>query len=104
MSTPGSQSVPSASLTIIGAPAFTGSCSISVVGLGLDVMTLTPLTRNILLPAGLTCTTVNLASTDTVVATYQSGTGTKNISLTSTNGSTGTATLPSGSTRPPAST
>jgi hypothetical protein len=68
-----------------------------VIGLGLDVMTLTPLTRNILLPAGLSCTTVNLAKTDTVVATYQSGTGTKNLALTSTNGTTWTATLPSGS-------
>jgi Tfp pilus assembly protein PilV len=94
---PGTQSVPSASLTIIGAPAFTGNCSISVVGLGLNIVSLTPLTRNTLLPAGLTCTTVNLAKTDTVVATYQSGTSTKNISLTSTNGTTWTATLPSGS-------
>lgn len=94
---PGSQAVPAATLTLIGAPAFSGNCSISVVGLGLNVITLTPLTRNTLLPAGLTCTTVNLAKTDSVVATYQSGTGTKNLAMTSTNGSTWTATLPSGS-------
>ncbi|HVW80675.1 MAG TPA: type II secretion system protein [Mycobacteriales bacterium] len=94
---PGSQAVPAASLTLIGAPAFS-SCSVSVVGLGLNVITLTPLTRNSLLSAGLTCTTVNLSSSDSVVASYQSGTGTKKLSMTSTNGSTWTATLPSGST------
>jgi hypothetical protein len=58
---------------------------------------LTPLTRNTLLPAGLSCTTTNLSKNDTVVATYQSGTTTKNISLTSTDGSSWSATLPSGS-------
>jgi hypothetical protein len=40
---------------------------------------------------------VNLASTDSVIASYQSGTGTKNITMTSSNGTTWTATLPSGS-------
>jgi type II secretory pathway pseudopilin PulG len=93
---PGSQAVPSKSLTIIGAPAFTGNCSVSVAGLGLNIISLMLLTRNTLLPAGLTCTTVNLASTDSVVATYQSGTGTRTATLTSTNGTTWTATLPSG--------
>jgi prepilin-type N-terminal cleavage/methylation domain-containing protein len=94
---PGSQAVPSASLTLIGAPAFSGNCSVSVVGLGLNVITLVPLTRNTLLSAGLTCTTVNLAKTDSVVATYQSGTTTKNLTMTSSNGTTWTATLPAGS-------
>ncbi|HEX3898228.1 MAG TPA: type II secretion system protein [Mycobacteriales bacterium] len=94
---PGSQAVPTTSLTLIGAPAFSGNCSVSVVGLGLNVITLLPLTRNTLLGAGLTCTTVNLASTDSVIASYQSGTGTKNITMTSSNGTTWTATLPSGS-------
>ncbi|HVY09683.1 MAG TPA: prepilin-type N-terminal cleavage/methylation domain-containing protein [Mycobacteriales bacterium] len=94
---PGSQAVPSTSLAIVGAPAFAGSCKIQVLGLGLNVITLTPLTRNTLLPAGLSCTTTNLSKNDTVVATYQSGTTTKNISLTSTDGSSWSATLPSGS-------
>jgi Tfp pilus assembly protein PilV len=94
---PGSQAVPTVSLTLIGAPAFSGSCSVSVVGLGLNVITLVPLTRNTLLPAGLTCTTVNLSKTDSVVAAYQSGTSTKNLTMTSTNGTTWTATLPAGS-------
>ncbi|HEX3708082.1 MAG TPA: hypothetical protein VHV76_15760 [Mycobacteriales bacterium] len=94
---PGSQAVPTASLTIIGAPAFSGNCTINVAGLGLNVMTLVPLTRNTLLPAGLSCTTVNLSKTDTVIATYQSGTTTKNIALTSSNGTSWSATLPSGS-------
>jgi hypothetical protein len=94
---PGSQAVPTATLTLIGAPAFSGNCSISVVGLGLNVITLVPLTRNTLLPAGLTCTTANLSKTDSVVAAYQSGTTTKNLTMTSTNGTTWTATLPGGS-------
>jgi hypothetical protein len=94
---PGSQAVPSVSLTLIGAPAFSGNCTINVAGLGLDVITLTPLTRNTLLAAGLTCTTVNLSKTDSVVATYQSGTSTKNITMSSSNGSTWTGTLPAGS-------
>jgi type II secretory pathway pseudopilin PulG len=89
--------VPTASLTLIGAPAFSGNCSVSVVGLGLNVITLVPLTRNTLLPAGLTCTTANLSKTDSVVAAYQSGTSTKNLTMTSTNGTTWTATLPAGS-------
>ncbi|HVT22448.1 MAG TPA: hypothetical protein VHE57_13790 [Mycobacteriales bacterium] len=95
---PGSQAVPSKTLTLIGAPAFSGSCSVSVAGLGLNVITLIPLTRNTLLPAGLTCTTVNLDKTDTVTATYQSGTGTRTLALTSTNGTTWTGTLPAGTT------
>lgn len=95
---PGSQAVPSKSLTIVGAPAFSNNCSVSVAGLGLNVISLVPLTRKTLLGAGLTCTTENLAKTDSVVATYQSGTGTASISLTSTNGTTWTATIPSGTT------
>ncbi|HWC33803.1 MAG TPA: type II secretion system protein [Mycobacteriales bacterium] len=93
---PGTQAVPSAALTIVGAPAFSGNCSVSVAGLGLNIISLTPLTRNSLLPAGLSCTTVNLSKTDTVTATYQSGTGTRTATLTSTNGTTWTATIPSG--------
>jgi type II secretory pathway pseudopilin PulG len=93
---PGTQAVPSVSLSIVGAPAFSGNCSVSVAGLGLNIISLAPLTRNTLLPAGLTCTTVNLSKTDTVSATYQSGTGTRSINLSSTNGATWTATLPSG--------
>jgi Tfp pilus assembly protein PilV len=93
---PGSQAVPSKSLTILGAPAFSGNCSVSVAGLGLNVISLLLLTRNTLLPAGLSCTTVNLAKTDTVTATYQSGTGTRTVTLTSSNGTNWTATLPAG--------
>ncbi|HVT65702.1 MAG TPA: hypothetical protein VHD81_11145 [Mycobacteriales bacterium] len=94
---PGSQAVPSKTLTILGAPAFTGSCSVSVAGLGLNIISLVPLTRNTLLPAGVSCTTTNLAKTDSVVATYQSGTGTKSLTLTSSNGTTWTGTIASGS-------
>lgn len=94
---PGSQAVPSKALTIIGAPAFSGSCSVSVAGLGLNIVSLVPLTRNTLLPAGLACTTVNLAKTDSVVATYQSGTSTRNVTLTSSNGTTWTGTIAAGS-------
>jgi hypothetical protein len=93
---PGSQAVPSKSLTILGAPAFSGNCSVAVAGLGLNIISLVPLTRNTLLPAGLTCTTTNVAKTDSLVATYQSGTGTRTATLTSTNGTTWTATIPSG--------
>lgn len=93
---PGSQAIPSASLAILGSPAFSGNCSVSVAGLGLNVISLVPLTRNSLLAAGLTCTTQNLSATDSVVATYQSGTGTKTATLTSANGTTWTGTIPAG--------
>ncbi len=93
---PGSQAIPSVSLAIVGAPAFSGNCSVSVAGLALNAISLVPLTRNTLLPATLSCATVNLSRTDTVVATYQSGTTTKTATLTSSNGTSWTATIPSG--------
>jgi Tfp pilus assembly protein PilV len=93
---PGSQAVPSKSLTIVGAPAFSGNCSVSVAGLGLNLISLLLLTRNTLLPAGLSCTTVNLSSSDTVTATYQSGSGTRTTTLTSSNGTNWSGTIPAG--------
>ncbi|MGN6473609.1 MAG: type IV pilus modification PilV family protein [Mycobacteriales bacterium] len=93
---PGTQAVPSVSLTIVGAPAFSGSCSVSVAGLALNTISLVPLTRNTLLAATLSCSTVNLSKTDSLVATYQSGTTTKTATLTSSNGTSWTATIPSG--------
>jgi type II secretory pathway pseudopilin PulG len=93
---PGSQAVPSKSLIIVGAPAFSGNCSVTVAGLGLNIISLVPLTRITLLPAGVTCTTTNLVNTDSVVATYQSGTGTRNLTLSSSNGTTWTGTISSG--------
>jgi prepilin-type N-terminal cleavage/methylation domain-containing protein len=97
---PGSQAVPSASLMIAGQPSFSGNCSISVVGLPLSTITLVPLTRNSLLATSLTCTTTNLARTDTVTATYASGVSpaTRSLSMTSTDGTTWTASLPAGTT------
>lgn len=92
---PGSQAVPTATLTILGQPSI--SCSVQALGLGLNTITLVPLTRNSLLAATFACTTTNLSSTDSVTATYPSGSGTKKLTLTSSNGTSWSATLPSGS-------
>jgi prepilin-type N-terminal cleavage/methylation domain-containing protein len=92
---PGSQAVPSTSLTILGSPTFS-SCSVSVASLGLNTITLNPLTRKSLLPATMTCTATNLLSTDSVKVTYLSGSSNATTALTSSNGTTWTATLPSG--------
>jgi len=89
---PGTQAVPSVSLTILGQPTF-GTCSVQVAGLGLNVITLKLLSRNTALAATVTCTTTNLSSTDSVIATYASGTGTQNLTMTSASGTTWTATL-----------
>jgi type II secretory pathway pseudopilin PulG len=90
---PGSQAVPSASLTIIGQPAF-GTCSVQVLGLATNTITLVPLTRKSLLAVPMSCTTLNLSKTDTVKATYASGTGTQTVSMTSTDGTNWSVTLP----------
>lgn len=92
---PGSQAVPSTNLTIQGAPAFS-TCTVSVVSLGLNTITLSPLTRKSLLPATLSCTTSNLSSSDTVKVTYLSGSSNQTTNLTSTTGTTWTATLAAG--------
>jgi prepilin-type N-terminal cleavage/methylation domain-containing protein len=92
---PGSQAVPSTNLTIQGAPTLS-ACTVSVASLGLNTITLNPLTRKSLLPATLTCTATNLSNTDSVKATYQSGSSTATATLASSNGTTWTATLPSG--------
>jgi hypothetical protein len=84
------------SLTILGQPTF-GTCSVQVAGLGLNIITLKLLTRNTLLAATVTCTTTNLSSSDSVVATYASGSSTKNLTLASSDGTTWTATLPANS-------
>jgi len=94
---PGTQAVPSTALTIIGAPTFSGNCTISVAGLPLSTITLVPLTRNSLLAASLACTTTNLSKTDSVTATYASGTSTKSVTMTSTDGASWTGSIPSGS-------
>jgi prepilin-type N-terminal cleavage/methylation domain-containing protein len=97
---PGSQAVPSASLTIQGQPAFSGNCSVSVAGLALNTITINPLTRKSLLGATVTCTTTNLSKTDTVKATYASGTSgnTQTLSLSSSDGNSWTGTIPAGTT------
>ena len=94
---PGSQAVPTASLTIVGQPSF-GTCSVSVAGLGLNTISLNPITRKSLLSSTVTCTATNLSSTDSVKVTFQSGgAGTNStVSLASTNGTTWTATLAAG--------
>jgi type II secretory pathway pseudopilin PulG len=95
---PGSQAVPSKSLTIVGPPTFASNCTVSVAGLGLNIIKLAVLSRNSLLAATVTCTTTGLSSTDTVKATYASGSSgnTKTLSLTSSNGNTWTGTIPAG--------
>lgn len=94
---PGNQAVPSVSLTIVGQPSF-GSCAVQVAGLGLNTITLKLLSRNTLLAVPMTCTTVNLSSTDTVQATYASGSGTQTVNLTSTDGTSWSVTLPQNTT------
>lgn len=92
---PAIQVQPTATLQIVGKPSF-GTCSVQAIGLSLNTITLVPLTRNSLLAAGLTCTTNNLSSTDTVTATYQTASTTKTITMTSTDGNTWTASIPAG--------
>jgi hypothetical protein len=53
-----------------------------------------PLTRKSLLAVPMSCTTLNLSKTDTVKATYASGTGTQTVSMTSTDGTNWSVTLP----------
>lgn len=93
---PGMTTQPTTTLTIQGKPAFT-TCSVQAVGLSLNTITLVPLSRNTLLSAGFSCTTTNLSASDSVTATYQTGTTTKTVNLTSTDGKTWTYTLPAGS-------
>lgn len=93
---PGMTTQPTATLSIQGKPTFT-TCSVQAVGLSLNTLTLVPLTRNTLLSAGFSCTTTNLSTSDTVTATYQTGTTTKTVNLTSTDGNTWSYTLPAGS-------
>jgi Tfp pilus assembly protein PilV len=93
---PGTQAVPTATLTILGQPSF-GTCSVQVIGLGLNIITLKLLSRNSLLAATVTCTTSNLSSTDRVIATYASGSGSVNLTLTSTDGTNWSAPLPANS-------
>jgi hypothetical protein len=57
---------------------------------------LTPLTRKTSLAELFSCTTSGLTTSDSVQATYASGTGTATLTLSSVNGSTWTATLPAG--------
>jgi hypothetical protein len=94
---PGSQAVPTTSLTIAGTPAF-GTCSASVAGLGLNTITVNPLTRKSLLATTVTCTATNLSSSDSVKLTYQSGASGNNttVNLSSANGTTWTVTLAAG--------
>lgn len=93
---PGMTTQPTATLQIQGKPTFS-SCSVQAVGLSLNTITLVPLSRNTLLAAGFTCTATNLSTSDSVTATYQSGTTTKTVNLASSDGTTWTYTLPSGS-------
>jgi hypothetical protein len=92
---PGSQAVPSSNLTIQGSPTLS-NCSVSVATLPLNTITTNPLSHKSLLQATLTCTATNVTSTDSVKATYQSGSGNANATLASSDGATWTATLPAG--------
>ena len=88
---PGLQVFPSASLTVTPQAAFVGSCTVSA-----SPIVLTPLTRKTSLAELLSCTTAGLATSDSVQATYATGTTTATVALSSANGSTWTATLPAG--------
>lgn len=90
---PGSQAVPSKTLTILGQPTF-GTCSAGL----LNVITLGLLSRKSASTVPMSCTTTNLSATDTVQATYASGSGTATVNMTSTDGTNWSVTLPSGTT------
>ena len=86
---PGIAAFPTASLTVTPQAVFVGSCSVTA-----SPIVLTPLTRKTSLAELFACTTSGLTTSDSVQAVYASGSGTATLTLTSSNGSTWTATLP----------
>lgn len=86
---PGIAAPVTATLTLVPLPAFNGNCSVTV-------SPIVTLLRKTTVPEVLSCSTTGLASSDHVQATYASGSGTASASLSSLDGSTWTATLPSG--------
>ncbi|MBV9291109.1 MAG: hypothetical protein JO222_01570 [Frankiales bacterium] len=88
---PGVRTFPTTTLTVVAQPAFNGSCTVTA-----SPIVLTPLTRKTSLPEIVSCQTTGLASTDSVKAVYSSGSGTATANLSSSDGSTWTATLPVG--------
>jgi len=87
---PGTSSLATADLTVKPGVAIS-SCTVSPAAI-----VLTPLTRKNALNEVLTCTVSGLAATDSVTAAYTSGTSTATKSMTSSNGTTWTYTIPSG--------
>lgn len=90
---PGVHTLPTTTLTVLPQPTFSGNCSVTPAPI-----TLVPLTRKTALPEVVTCTTTGLVATDTVRATYASGSGSANLTLVSVNGSSWTGTIASGTT------
>lgn len=75
------------------------SCSVQTVGVSLNVVSLNALLGNksLLLAASLACTTSHTVSTDSVKVQYTNGSGaTASATLTSANGTSWTASLPTG--------
>lgn len=87
---PGTSALATADLTVKPNVAIS-SCTVSPAAI-----VLTPLTRKNALNVVLTCTVSGLTTADSVTAAYTSGTSTATKSMTSTNGTTWTYTIPSG--------
>lgn len=87
---PGAAGLTTATVTLTTKPSFTG-CSIapSPIKLGL-------LSGRTTVAETLTCTTAGLRTTDVVQVTHTSGLGTATAAMTTTNGTTWTKVLPSG--------
>jgi prepilin-type N-terminal cleavage/methylation domain-containing protein len=87
---PGTTSLSTASVTLTPAVGLS-SCSVTP-----NPIVLTLLTRKTSLPETLTCTTRGLSASDSVTVSYPSGSGNASKALTSSDGTTWTATLSSG--------
>lgn len=88
---PGLATLPTSTLTIVPMPTLS-NCSVTA-----SPIVLVPLTRKTSLPEVLTCSATGLVGSDSVTATYASGSGTATVSMTSIdNGATWSTTLPAG--------
>jgi trimeric autotransporter adhesin len=86
--------IATASLSLVAKPAFVGNCTVSPNPIVFQLLTTKTSSAETL-----TCTTSGLAKTDSVTVSYPKPSGgTGNGTLTSTDGSTWTLTLPSGTT------
>jgi type II secretory pathway pseudopilin PulG len=86
---PGLTTLPTSTLSLVPLPALT-NCHVTA-----SPIVLVPLTRRTSLPEVLSCSASGLLATDTVTATYASGTGSTAVAMSSSdNGSTWSRTLP----------